>query len=279
MVMKQALFKLIKSFLGNAEYGLRPWNYASDELLVLCMHSTPQERAGQFSRLLDFLFTHFSVLNPDQLDDYFTGKLNAGPYILFTFDDGLKNNLMAAELLERRDARAIFFIVPDFIEAVNPRDYYRGHIRQIIDSKVDHEPEDFTPMTVAELSVLREKGHFVESHTMSHLLRSNSRDIDVEREVIQSKKWIADKLKDSARIFCSPIQTNFSVNASAKRLIEKEYDYHFTTFPGFHSGNRNPQLVFRRNIEVHWSLSQIKYALGKADLSRWKDEIARFRQL
>lgn len=277
--MKQALFKIVKSFLGQAEYSLRSWNYASDELLVLCMHSTPRERASQFSDLLDFLLANFCVLNPDQLDDYFTGKLNAGPYILFTFDDGLKNNMLAADMLEARKARGIFFIVPDFIEASNPQEYYRRHIRQIIDTKVDHEPEDFTPMNLSELNELKTRGHFIESHTMSHLLRSNSDDDEIEREVIQSKRWIEKNFGNAARMFCSPIQTNFSVNANAKRLIETEYDFHFTTFPGLHTGNRNPRLVFRRNIEVHWTLGQIKYALGKADLSRWKDEIARFQRL
>ena len=269
----------MKSIFGSAEYVLRPWNYSSDELLVLCMHSTPHERREQFNELIDFLFKHFSPLNPNQLGDYFSGKLNQGPYVLFTFDDGLKNNLMAAELLELCNARAVFFVVPDFVEAENPEAYYRTNIRQIIDSNVDHEPEDVTPMSLADLSQLLSRGHFIESHTMTHLLRSNSSKEDVEQEIAGSKRWLSQKLAKVPTLFCSPIQTNFSVNESAKRTIENEYDFHFTTFPGMNSRERNPHLVYRRNLEVHWSLGQIKYALGKADLLRWKGEIERFRRL
>jgi peptidoglycan/xylan/chitin deacetylase (PgdA/CDA1 family) len=277
--MKQRILQIIKSLLGSAEYVLRPWNYADDELLVLCMHSTPFDRKAQFEALLEFLFRHFKPLHPNQLKDYFDGKLKEGPYVLFTFDDGLKNNVMAAELLESRNAHAIFFVVPDFIDATDKEAYYRTKIRQNIDASIDHESEDFTPMSELELSRLLTSGHFVESHTMSHLLRSTSGDEAVTREVTSSKKWISEKLGKEATVFCSPIQTNFSVNAQAKRMIDREYEFHFTTFPGLHSVNRDSQMVFRRNIEVHWSMGQIKYALGKADLPRWKDEISRFQQL
>lgn len=277
--MKQAALKSIKSLLGSAEYFLRPWNYASDELIVLCMHSTPYERKDQFEQLLDYVFQHFRPLRPEQLADYFNGSLNDGPYVLFTFDDGLKNNLMAAELLEARQTRAIFFVVPDFIDATDKELYYRTHIRQKIDASVDHEPEDFTPMTEADLRGLLNRGHFVESHSMSHLLRSSSQREVVEREVTQSREWIAQRLSWQSTMFCSPIQTNFSINRDAKGLIHQEYTFHFTTFPGLHTNKRSPQLVLRRNVEVSWSIGQIKYALGKADLARWRDEIERFQRL
>jgi peptidoglycan/xylan/chitin deacetylase (PgdA/CDA1 family) len=277
--MKQAIVKSVKAVFGMLEYSLRPWKYAADELLVLCMHSTPLERRNQFEHLLDFLFKHFKPLQPNQLNDYFDGRLKNGPYVLFTFDDGLKNNLMAAELLEIRNARAVFFVVPDFIRASDSKTYYRTNIRQNIDSTVDHETEDFMAMDESDLKLLLSRGHSVESHTMSHLLRATNALNDIEREVVQSKQWISQTLSTQCTMFCSPIQTNFSVNAQAKRLINEEYKFHFTTFPGLHADGRDAQLIFRRNIEVHWSLGQIKYALGKADLSRWKDEIAQFRQL
>jgi hypothetical protein len=277
--MKQAIIGLVKTIFGSLEYKLRSWNYASDELIVLCMHSTPMERREQFAALVDFVLTHFRPLHPNQLADYFDGKMNAGPYVLFTFDDGLKNNLMAADLLESRGAKAVFFVVPDFMDAIDKVRYYRENIRQNIDSSVDHEHEDFTPMDESDLKSLLNKGHYIESHTMSHLLRASSNSEEIEREVSQSKQWISQRLSWQSALFCSPIQTNFSVNVEAKKMIARQYKFHFTTFPGLHSEFRNSQLVFRRNIEVHWTMGQIKYALGKADLPRWKDEISRFQRL
>lgn len=277
--MKQRIVQLFKSFAGSAEYTLRPWKYSSNELIVLCMHSTPFERREQMEGLIDFILSHFRALDPKQLEDYFNGKLTDGPYVLFTFDDGLKNNALAAELLEKRGARAVFFVVPDFIDAADGVDYYRKNIRQTIDPSVDHEQEDFTPLSVSQLKTLQAKGHCVESHTMSHLLRATSSPSEIEREVSESKRWLQRNVMTEATMFCSPIQTNFSVNAVAKQRIEEDYPFHFTTFPGLNGELQNPRLIFRRNIEVHWSLGQVKYALGKADLSRWKDEISRFQRL
>jgi peptidoglycan/xylan/chitin deacetylase (PgdA/CDA1 family) len=277
--MKQRLVQLFKSIAGSAEYTLRPWKYASNELIVLCMHSTPFDRREQMEDLIDFILSHFRALDPKQLGDYFNGKLTDGPYVLFTFDDGLKNNALVAELLEKRGARAVFFVVPDFVDAKDGVDYYRKNIRQTIDPSVDHEQEDFSPLSITQLKALQDKGHCVESHTMSHLLRSTSSPSDVEREVSESKRWLQRNVMAEATMFCSPIQTNFSVNAIAKRRIEEDYPFHFTTFPGLNGELQNPRVIFRRNIEVHWSLGQVKYALGKADLSRWKDEIARFQRL
>jgi hypothetical protein len=54
---------------------------------------------------------------------------------------------------------------------------------------------------------------------------------------------------------------------------------HFTTFPGLNAETKNGRLIYRRNIELDWSLGMIKYALGKWDLSRWRGEIERFQQL
>ncbi len=277
--MKQRILSAIKSCLGTIEYRFRPWNYKPNELVVLCMHSTPLQRIGRFESIIEFLSGHFKFLNPGQLGDYFAGKLQSGPYVLFTFDDGLRNNIRAAESLEARGARAVFFVVPDFIDSPDPKAYYLKNIRQKIDHRVDHELEDFTPIPIEDLVELQRRGHYIESHTMSHLLRSTSTSPEIDREILGSKQWIISQLLLRATMFCSPIQTNFSVNANAKKQIGKEYDYHFTTFPGMNSEMLNPQLIFRRNIEVHWSLGQIKYSLGKADLARWKGEIALFQQL
>lgn len=277
--MKQRILKIVKSVLGTVEYSLRPWKYSSDELIVLCMHSTPMDRRDQFNKLLDFVLKHFQPLDPKQLADYFDGKMNAGPYVLFTFDDGLKNNVLAAELLEARNVRAVFFVVPDFVDAIEPENYYRKNIRQAIDRSVDHEPDDFTPLTRHELAQLAAKGHCIESHTMSHLLRKHSDEASIEREIRQSKLWIGQNLPGQSSMFCSPIQTNFSISSSAKKVINQVYDYHFTTFPGLNCLEKDSKLIYRRNIEVHWTFGQIKYALGKVDLSRWKGEIAQFRQL
>ncbi|MBX7051483.1 MAG: polysaccharide deacetylase family protein [Flavobacteriales bacterium] len=273
------LADLYKSFVGHLEYSLGGWNYPADEMIVLCMHSTPADRMKEFERITELITKHFKPIHPSQLNAYFNGEMKEGPYVLFTFDDGLKNNLHVASYLANRGIGAYFFLVPDFISSTEPMTYYRKNIRQIIDASLDKLEEDFSCMNKEEVASLMHHGHMIGSHTMSHLLRASSSNADVVREVSESQKLLSSWFQMNVPAFCSVIQTTLSINARAKSEIQNQYTFHFTTYPGLNGTEKNPQLIFRRNIEVNWGSGKIKYALGKWDLRRWKAQIAAFREL
>lgn len=273
------LSDIFKSIMGQIEFALGGWKYPKDELIVLCMHSTPADRKKDFEGLLESLCKHFKPLSPKQLDAYFKGELVDGPYILFTFDDGLKNNLHVARLLTEKGIGAFFFIVPDFVKAEDQIGYYRNNIRQVIDPSFDKYDEDFSAMNKDDLHFLLKSGHMIGSHTMSHLLRVTSNQDMVLREVAESQEVLQEWLGLKINSFCSVIQTGFSVNGLAMELIHELYSYHFTTFPGMNGLSKNGKLIFRRNIEVNWTSGKIKYALGQWDLRRWKHQIAAFESL
>ena len=277
--MKSRIIELFKSLAGALEYRLRPWNYSSDELVVLCMHSTPKHMMPAFDKLLDFLQRHFKVLSPHQLEAYFKGELNQGPYVLFTFDDGLRNNWHVANALHVRGHAAYFFIVPDFVRAIDQEAYYRSAIRQSTKPIFDRHAEDVLPLDESQLIQLLAQGHAMGSHSMSHTMRATDELMKTQREVQQSKDELAAMLNCDVHAFCSIVNTNLSVGKEARALIDHHYRLHFTTFPGLNAETKNGRLIYRRNIELDWSLGMIKYALGKSDLSRWKGEIERFQQL
>lgn len=277
--MKSRIIELFKSLAGALEYRLRPWSYSSDELVVLCMHSTPKHMMPAFDALLDFLQRHFKVLSPHQLEAYFKGELNQGPYVLFTFDDGLRNNWHVANALHQRGDAAYFFIVPDFVRAKDQEAYYRSAIRQITKPIFDRHAEDVLPLDESQLIQLLTQGHAMGSHSMSHTMRASDDLSKTKCEVEQSKHELAEMLNCDVHAFCSIVNTNLSVGKDARALIDSHYRFHFTTFPGLNALSKNGRLIYRRNIELDWSMGMIKYALGKSDLSRWKGEIERFQQL
>ena len=277
--MKRAAIEIYKNIVGNAEYTFKKLNYPADELVVLCMHSTPCDHQHKFELILDFLLKHFTILDPNQIDEYYQGNLKNGPYLLFTFDDGLKNNLYAAQLLEKRGLRAMFFIVPEFIRSNDQKTFYIKNIRPITDPSFDKEPEDFVAMSFDDLRTLQSSGHIIGSHTSCHTLNRDMNKIQIENEIIQSKDAIMSELKIEPTSFCSINNTTVSVNSIAKKMIAENYRFHFTTFPGLNSTSKESQIIFRRNIEVNWPLGKIKFSLGQVDLARWSDEIRRFRAL
>jgi peptidoglycan/xylan/chitin deacetylase (PgdA/CDA1 family) len=268
--MKKKLIDFYKSVLGFTEFAIGGWNYPKDELVVLCMHSTPADQEQAFFAMLEFILKQFKPLDPAALNDYFDGKLSNGPYVLFTFDDGLKNNLHVAKWLESKGIHAYFFLVPAFMLSDEPINYYRKNIRQLVDHSFDKLDDDFSPMNVGDINKLIQAGHKVGSHTYTHLMRKESDEKALLHEIVDSKNELERVLNIPADAFCSPINSAISVSSSAKALIAKNYEFHFTTFPGLHSELREKQLIFRRNIEVNWPLNKIKFALGQWDLRRWK---------
>jgi peptidoglycan/xylan/chitin deacetylase (PgdA/CDA1 family) len=279
MVMKQVIADTIKSCLGTIEGWIGGLNYPKDELIVLCIHSTPQSRLKDFLSIIKKLNQKFKALAPNELGDYFDGKLKDGPYVLYTFDDGLKNNFAAAQILHKEGIHAFFFVVPDFIASKDPEKYYRKNIRPVIDERIDNQPEDFVPMGYDELKILIKDGHLIGCHTMSHCLSAKMNTEEIAKEIVASKDVLEFNLGSGISTFCSPNHTSFSVNSEAKKLIASNYAFHFTTFPGMHSHMKNSQVIFRRNIEIFWSSGKIKYALGQWDLSRWSKVIDHYLSL
>lgn len=277
--MKKAAIEIFKNIVGNTEYIFKKLKYPKDELVVLCMHSTPADHQRQFENIVEFLLKHFTALDPKQLDEYYSGKLKNGPYVLFTFDDGLKNNLQATKALEKRGLKALFFVVPEFIKSQNQKAFYLKNIRPITDPAFDKELEDFTAMSFDDLRMLQKNGHLVGSHSSSHTLHNKMSMSELTSEIVDCKMVLARELSVSPNTFCSINNTSLSVNSEAKKMISENYNFHFTTFPGFNGTDKNRQIIYRRNIEVNWPIGKIKFSLGQVDLARWTFAIQQFRDL
>jgi peptidoglycan/xylan/chitin deacetylase (PgdA/CDA1 family) len=277
--MRKKLTQAIKWLLGTAEYAWGGFGYDPEECIVLCLHSTPHAFLPQLEKTINWLKREFTILSPDDFERYCAGELKSGPYVLFTFDDGIRNNYAAAELLHRKGIHAYFFIVPSFVESANPKSYYLEHIRPIVDSSFENQPIDFEALQIAELLAMRTMGHCIGSHSSTHDLAAQMTVAQTIHEIVDSKAWLAERLNAPISAFCSPNNTNFSINAFGKKLIQEHYSYHFTTFPGPQNRPMDTHLILRRNIELNWSLGQIKFALGKWDLKRWKAAIQTYKDL
>lgn len=158
-----ALFALLcvsaagQSLTGYAEEDEAGRNYAEQRITgipVLCYHTFyPEERRftpgplaesyQEFEKLLGELRDEgYQSLIPDPVDKPIAPKAKS---VIFTFDDGHKSQLRAAELLESYDMRGLFFVIPELID--NP---------------------EFSHMTSSEIASLAERGHLIGSHGHRH---------------------------------------------------------------------------------------------------------------
>lgn len=278
--MKALLAKAYKQVMGRLEWLSGAPRMAANELVVVCLHSTPRDRMGDFERLTDELLRHFTPFSPRQLSAYFQNKASFqnGPYVLFTFDDGLKNNLLNAHVLHARGVQALYFLVPEFHKAKDSEQYYITHIRPQPDVAIDHEREDRMAMSIDEVHELLSLGHFVGSHTRTHRLHAKMRNEEVEDEIAEGKKALEQLFGNKIETFASPNDTFFSIGEEAVKVIAANYPFHFVTFPGSNAKYGEPQMILRRNIEVHWDAGRIKFALGNWDLRRWQPAVIEYQQ-
>lgn len=267
---------LAKAFLGELEFMLSGISHPKEELLVLNYHSTPTKLMSAFETQVLFFKRHFNIITPEELPEYFKNELPSDkPSLLFTFDDGLRNNLHALEILEKHQIKAFLFIVHDFIETtpVKQKQFYLENIRPEINPEIDSLEEDFTALSWEDLKILIKKGHAIGSHTSSHNLDSRMAIEESSYEIKESKVRIARKLNlkpEDIDCFCSPNNTLSSVGKKEAELIKMHYHFHFTTLPGNNFTNKNPLFIKRSNVECFWMDGAVKYAIGKWDRKRWK---------
>jgi peptidoglycan/xylan/chitin deacetylase (PgdA/CDA1 family) len=274
---------LAKDLLGRAEKLRGGLRYNNNELIVVNYHSTPKKFIPQFLKQAEFLASHFHVIKPGELADYYEGRLHTGTCaLLFTFDDGLKNNLYAAEKLEQVGLRAFFFLVPGFIEtaAEEQKNFYLKNIRPVVNPRIDSREEDFTAMNWEELKALSARGHGLGAHTFTHtLVAQQSTEQNAHKEIVDCKPRLEEKLGVPIDSFCSINNTLLSTGAREKKLIEKNYSFHFTTLPGLNAPDKNKLFIKRRNVECFWPDGAFYYALGQSDLSRWKEKTDLYNKL
>lgn len=275
---------LLKSVFGNIESLFFDITYSSSELIVVNYHSTPKKFSANFERQVKYFKRHFNIISPLELENFFysekfeTDKCS----LLFTFDDGLKNNLNAVNILEKYQVSAMFFVVPEFIDtpANKQKKYYLQNIRPVINYNIDNEDEDFTALSWEELRQLISKGHKIGAHTLTHTLIASKSDIkNSTNEILDCKKIIEKETNSEVNSFCSINNTSVSIGKTEKELIKEGYKFHFTTFPGLNQINKNPLLIKRRNIESFWLQGAVLYAIGKLDLKRWEGKIKLFSDL
>ncbi|MFZ6665281.1 polysaccharide deacetylase family protein [Peijinzhouia sedimentorum] len=245
-------------------------NWKNGSLYVLNYHSTPKEQIDNFKKQLEFLSTYFEFISPRVVAEK---NLAAGekPRLLLTFDDGILSNMDCLDLLDKFNVKALFFVVPNFIKAIEPQKFYRQNIRFEPHDRLEITSRDMSPISIKDLSHLVDRGHTIGHHTASHDLREISKwDEDkIEHEIISSKNELEKEINFRIDYFASPIDSRFILNSESAKTLTKNYALHFTTFAG---ANKFPldKLVKRINIETYFSIEHIIFSMSKFELLRWK---------
>jgi len=257
--------RVVKKIIGLLERILLFFVPFRHGIYVVNYHGTPESVKHLFEQHLDFYNKHFRLLDPETFEAICAGRsqISSKPMLLLTFDDGMRNNISALELLSKHQILAYFFVVPNYIDAGKKETYLSDIIRPGFVNTLEKFPEDFLPMGWNDLEKLHKIGHRIGSHTMSHTLRKEDDAIKSAVEIINSKKAIEQKLGIQVPYFCSINNTALSVGKLQEEMIDATYDFHFTTYYGLNQPAPDPKRIQRINVESYWSLSEVCFSLGR----------------
>jgi peptidoglycan/xylan/chitin deacetylase (PgdA/CDA1 family) len=254
--------------------------------LVVAMHETPVSLEANFREQIEFASKHFTITNLEGFARLWDGsakpQASSKPLLLFTFDDGKESNhTVAAPLLESFGGRGVFFVVPAFAERAGTEDalrFYRSRINP--DSKPGYEMwEDWKPMSPAQIADLAARGHAIGNHTLTHERLVGLPPDQLEREIGESARQLASWIKKPVDAFAWTFGWD-SIDANAWHTIRRHHRFCFSPCAGpIDIRDDHPSLLWRREIEVRYSLPEIRFSYsGLVDLW-WRTRRKKLRDM
>jgi len=228
----------------------------------LFIHHIFEDELHTFETLLKKLSEHHTFIShTEAVDRILSGTVDKA-YISWSSDDGFKNNLEAAKILNSFNAPACFFINPDSIGQEDEQ-----WISKFCKDRLNMPPVAF--LNWKEVEQLQKWGHEIGSHTMNHRNISQMSLQEVEDDLNISKRHL-EQYCGTTNHFAYPYGLFEDINKDAFDLVFKAgYNSCSTGERGCHisDGNnlKNNQLLLRRDqVICAWPLQHIMYFVANA---------------
>jgi peptidoglycan/xylan/chitin deacetylase (PgdA/CDA1 family) len=129
--------------------------------------------------------------------------------VVFSFDDGYRSTLRAAETLARHGYPGTVFAVTSFADSGEPLRW------EGIEHELAGGGAELDPLSWDELAGLVARGWEVGSHTVTHPLLTGLSDADLERELVESRRTVSERLGECRTIAYPYGQADARVAAAA----------------------------------------------------------------
>ncbi len=241
-------FEILK---GNEKWLNKP------RVQMLYFHHIFEDEEQKFRNLLKRLAKHHTFISHSEAVARIANNKIDKPYISFSSDDGFKNNLKAAEILNEFGASCCFFINPDLIGEKN-FEIIKNHCNE----KLDFPATEM--LNWNEVVQLQKMGHEIGSHTLNHKKVIDMTYDEMYEDLSKSKSDI-EKYCGKIKHFAYPYGRFFHFNALARKLtFNSGYLTCSSAERGCHINATEPQrieeILFRRDqIIAHWKWQHIFY--------------------
>lgn len=226
---------------------------------LLYIHHIFKDEAANFEKIVKFLAERYAFISHSEAVTRILTNTIDKPYIAWSSDDGIWNNTIAAEILNRYGASCCFYINPKSIQLSTFED-----IEQFCYKKLEMPPVKF--LSWDDVNQLQKQGHEIGNHTYDHSMVSELSLSTFGENFL--------KAHDMIRKNCGPT-THFAYTygkfehfnkAAYDFVFEQGYDSCTSAVRGCHVNGvktlAKDELFLRRDqIMGNWPLAHIEYFL------------------
>jgi peptidoglycan/xylan/chitin deacetylase (PgdA/CDA1 family) len=257
---------------------------SENQLRVLLYHDIPPEDKDNFSAQLEWLKRSWNFLTPEKFSSIISGvEPLQGRNLLLTFDDGFASNRVIAEqVLNPMNIKAIFFVMSDFVNLTDLNEVRRFIIQNIYPGlNVKELPLHWRNMGWGDLQALLQQGHCIGGHTRTHARLSKLKNkSDLEREIIFSADQLEKRLGVPVEHFAYTFGDLTSFSDQALAIAQRRFRFIYSGMRGNNTAQKEPFIIKRDSAAFQDDLNNYKvfsnrllgaFLEGAADFKYSKD--------
>lgn len=266
ITLKRILIWLVRA-LDSFGINLSMLNPDKDNFLrVLLFHDVAPDELNSFRDKIDYLDKHFNFVTPSEFEAMMDGsKPIIGKNLLLTFDDGFKSNrVIATNILDHKNIKAIFFIVSDFAELNKIEDSREFIGENIYPAKHPSDiPSHWENMDWEDLKYLVDNDHVIGCHTKTHARLSLVSDSsDLMTEMLESAKILEKELNINVDHFAYPFGDLNSFSAAALNIAKSKFKHIHSGLRGRNRLDDFEFLVLRDSVAGGTSVQEVLFYLN-----------------
>lgn len=238
-------------------------NHKSVQFILLHFIQPYEEKP--FAEFLKWLTSVYDVVSYGEA----IRRINSGTVeratAAISFDDGLKDNLVASRIMLEHGVKGCFFVVPDIIGETD-----QTKLKQFCEQRLLYAHTD-SFMNWDEIESLKDAGHEIGNHTKSHLYLMDLSENEFLSQVGQGRDEIKSKL-GSVEHFSWPYGRFWHFK---RHWVDKIFEMGHTSCASAERGSHLSACdtdieskinfcLLRDSLEMNWPLSHCKYFLANS---------------
>ncbi len=236
--------------------------FKKNRIQFLYIHHVFQDEENNFRKLLNVLAKDHTFISYSEAVERIINNNIDKPYIAFSSDDGVENNLRAAAILKEFNATACFFINPGII----------GTTENAAIVKYCHENLQFHPVSFLnwnQVGQLQNDGHEIGNHTMWHMNIAAHNKQQIVDDISNALSILRKNCGNEVKHFAFPFGRFFHFSEEGRKAVFETGHASCTTAErGCHIPSEKikaEDLSIRRDhVVLGWKLNHILHFLSKS---------------